>query len=419
LKILITNVYTYFNKGDAAIVLSMLREAERVFPGSEVTIQTADPLHDHDRYGVATKASLLWILLSSVRNRPLWMRMVKAGWGIAVLVLYAGIFRVSKRRPTGLLSSELRLFVEECHRSDLVVACGGGYLNTSDSRLRETILLTVTCFNFLFSHFLGKKVCMYSQSVGPVYGPIQHRILALSLNKLNLLEAREDISAQMLEKLHVTAPQVTTADTALLLSDVHRKPLHVALPDAEFMVGLTVRPWFKGSHQQEQYLKAVAKNLDRLVDERNARSIYLPQVIAAGFGDDDRSAAVELKQYLAHPEAFTILDDDFHPYELIYLCSKMRMFIGTRMHSNIFSLVSGVPVVALEYEHKTRGIMKGFGLEELTIKIGDVTDASLRARVDLLLKDYDKYVRLIHKNLPLQQEKARMAMQRIGEAYAQ
>ncbi len=41
----------------------------------------------------------------------------------------------------------------------------------------------------------------------------------------------------------------------------------------------------------------------------------------------------------------------------------MDLFLGTRLHSNIFALVAGVPVVAVAYQYKTFGLMEMIGLK--------------------------------------------------------
>ena len=53
--------------------------------------------------------------------------------------------------------------------------------------------------------------------------------------------------------------------------------------------------------------------------------------------------------------------------------SRCDMFIGTRMHSNIFALAGGVPTIAISYLHKTTGIMEDLGLSDWVIAIEEFT----------------------------------------------
>jgi colanic acid/amylovoran biosynthesis protein len=192
---------------------------------------------------------------------------------------------------------------------------------------------------------------------------------------------------------------------------------HVQLRPDRLHVGLTVRKWFKTEEQLNAYISSVAQTIDYLIEEHQAEVFYVPQVIAENFGDDDRIIARKVWEVTRNKKYFTIVEADLHPFEVIGLCGNMDIFIGTRMHSNIFALINHVPVVAIEYEHKTKGIMRGLGLEPLTIDIRDVTAETLQAKVDTLLKDREHYRGLIRANLPGQIADSQRAIDVIREAY--
>jgi colanic acid/amylovoran biosynthesis protein len=418
MRILIANVYSYKNKGDAAIVISLLREIRRVFPGADIMVQTADALHDEGKYDAPITHSLMWTLLSRVRSRPLPLRLWVLARGLAGLYTYSGLQRLFGRAPLFVVPKNLWPFVMENSQADLVIACGGGYLRTQTGSLEDWLLLKVTCLNFLAAKYLGKPVFLYSQSIGPVHGARQLHVLRTALNKVDLIEPREDVSVKFLKSLNLTTPIVPTADPALLLGGTGTFPDGVApLHDGRLHVGLTVRKWFKTEHELENYIEAIAQTLDYLIEQHNAEIFYIPQVIAENFGDDDRVIARRVWDNVRNQSRFTVIEADLHPFEMIGFCARLDMFIGTRMHSNIFALVNHVPVVAIEYEHKTRGIMRGLGLEPLTIDIRDVTFTALRERVDTLLADRTPYQNLIKQNLPAQIAESRKAMEVIKELY--
>ncbi len=64
---------------------------------------------------------------------------------------------------------------------------------------------------------------------------------------------------------------------------------------------------------------------------------------------------------------------------------RMKIFIGSRMHSNIFALSAGTPCIAIAYEHKTNGIMKMCGLEEWIIPIENIDSRILINKIEELL----------------------------------
>ena len=419
MKILITNVYSYKNKGDAAIVVSLIKEIRRAFgQDADILAQTADIKHDEGKYDVPVTQSLLWTLLSRVRDDNIFKRLYVPIKGIYSLSLYLLFVNMFHKEFRFLLNRDMKQFIDENKQADLVIACGGGYLRTAHGSVRETILLFVTCLNFLTAKYLGKQVYLYSQSIGPVHGALQEKMLKFTLNRVDIVQPREDVSVAYLQKLGIKAQVVPTADAALLLGGTGVFPDRVATLDAQKMhVGLTVRKWFKDKAQLVAYENAVAQNIDYLVEKHNAQVFYIPQVIAENFGDDDRIVAKEVWEKVKNKDAFTVVDADLHPFEVIGLCGAMDIFIGTRMHSNIFSLISKVPVVAIEYEHKTRGIMRGLGLEDLTIDIKDVTPQTLQQRIDLLLNNKDAYRKLLIDNLPGQVAEGQKAINSIKTAY--
>jgi len=417
MKVLITNVYSYKNKGDAAIVVALVSEVRRVFPEADILIQTTDIKNDSDRYGAPISATLLWLLLSAHRSKPLAWRLLKLAGGLFGLTCYLlWPRRLSRHRPGWLLDAGLRNFVAEQAEADIVIACGGGYLRTASAGLGDLILLAVTGLNFLAGHYLGRPVYLYSQSIGPVHGRLQRRILRFCLQRVDLIESREDITGRFLAGLKLTTPVLATADPVFLLQGRGTKP-PMALAPAKLQVGLTVRKWFDQDRDLAQYITAVAKTIDYLSATYGAHVYYLPQVIAANFGDDDRLIAERVQREVTHKAAFTLLTADLHPLELIGFCGQMDIFIGTRMHSNIFALINAVPVVAIEYEHKTRGIMRGLGLEDFVVAIAKATPELLKNRVDQLLTDRERYSRQITTNLVGEVAKSRHAMEAIREDY--
>jgi colanic acid/amylovoran biosynthesis protein len=74
--------------------------------------------------------------------------------------------------------------------------------------------------------------------------------------------------------------------------------------------------------------------------------------------------------------------------------------VGTRFHSVIFGLTSFVPALAIQYEHKTLGIMRQLGLEKWVIPIEQVTGQYLISLFDELIKSRDDYIKKLDHILP-------------------
>ncbi len=58
-----------------------------------------------------------------------------------------------------------------------------------------------------------------------------------------------------------------------------------------------------------------------------------------------------------------------------------ELTVGSRLHSAIISMNFATPAIAINYEHKSAGIMQQLGLPEMAIDIRHLLDGSLQAMV--------------------------------------
>ena len=109
---------------------------------------------------------------------------------------------------------------------------------------------------------------------------------------------------------------------------------------------------------------------------------FVPQVLADEL--NDVSVAREVLSRVSNLEHVYLLDQDLDPRDLKGLYGGFDLFIGVRMHANIFALSAGVPTVAIAYEPKTEGIMNQLGLGEYAIGIRRLDSPGLIALLDRL-----------------------------------
>ena len=126
-------------------------------------------------------------------------------------------------------------------------------------------------------------------------------------------------------------------------------------------------------------MKAV---LERAAQFYDARILFVSHVTGPSLEKDDRITARRLAEMLSPKVEWHVLSGDYHPGEIKALISKCDVFCGSRMHSNIAALSMCKPTVAISYSHKTPGIMRACGLEDLVSPIDSTTTESLSALVD-------------------------------------
>lgn len=234
---------------------------------------------------------------------------------------------------------------------------------------------------------------------------------------MDLILLREDTSMKLLQNLGVKNNIMRAIDSGFLHAsstavDIRKR---FGISKTSLIIGVTVRAWLKGD-DQVAYEKAVAAALDEVVKESNVHIVFIPQVTAKK-GDDDRMVSRRVFKYMKYKNAAVVIDDEPDHHEIKALYDGLDVLVGTRFHSVIFSLTSYVPVVAIEYEHKTSGIMHDLGLERWVLKIEEVTKDNLVTALRKLLKERGEYEKELKVRLPGYIEEARQAVEHLHKAY--
>jgi colanic acid/amylovoran biosynthesis protein len=95
-----------------------------------------------------------------------------------------------------------------------------------------------------------------------------------------------------------------------------------------------------------------------------------------------------------------LIEKSLTNYQTKAVIEQLDYMVGTRFHGVIFALTGYVPSIAIEYEHKTRGIMSDLGLAEWVIHIEDVTAPKLSKLFIDLDNSRHAYLETLNNNLP-------------------
>jgi len=152
---------------------------------------------------------------------------------------------------------------------------------------------------------------------------------------------------------------------------------------------------------QSAYEAAVAAAARHFVGRYKGSVILFHQVRGPLPIQDDRVPARRVAAQLSDlGAAVQVLEGPVPPDLLKALYGMMDIFIGSRMHSNIFALSEGVPVIAIGYQHKTRGIAQIAGLERWVLDIQEVSPQTLIAKLDELWAEREAVREHIRHRLP-------------------
>ena len=306
--------------------------------------------------------------------------------------------------------------VDEFRNTDAIFVKGGGFIHAHGEKTAPYVM-----WFFLFYIKLGiklnKKLVFLPNSYGPFEGLTVQSQIKKTLNKMDLVLARENISAQKISDL-LQQTITVSPDLGFYLkasdASVGRTILNrYGFSESDKVVGVTIRPWrFPGKENPEalyeKYIHSV-KELIIHIDRQGFKVAFFNQSLGPNAHEDDRNAIEYLISQLdpTDRDKFVWVNENFNCADLKSVYSNLYFFIGTRFHSVIFSMTSLVPSIAIGYGgNKAKGIMSDFQLDDYVVQIEDVTPNDLITRFDKGIAHYDQIkVRLTDHIVLLEQRR--------------
>lgn len=363
------------NAGDAALTQVTLEQLAQAFPKCRVTLAMDDP-HSHQGMGAAIGSLFNWVTRVAADGQPRW-RMMGLLWMLPASLTPVVTQRLFKRAWFGLTPVIWRELMEAYLRADLVVSKPGGFLYSSG----RGVTLLVSLYSLALALLAGKALYLFPQSMGPFLFGWECRLLRAVLSRARLVMVREPVSAKQLEQCGLSGQQYKLMpDVAFAFKGAPRAEAlawlkeHGIYPTAgQSLLGMTAINWGWQNPRfttQAQYENACAAAARYFVNELGGKVVLFPQVTGPLSSQDDRIPARRIAQLAGcKGDTITVIEEAVAPEMLKATYGVMELFIGTRMHSNIFALSQGVPVIAIGYQHKTSGIARMAGIADWVVEI--------------------------------------------------
>ncbi|MBE6084349.1 MAG: polysaccharide pyruvyl transferase CsaB [Selenomonas ruminantium] len=323
-RIVVSGYYGSKNAGDEAMLSAMLEVLSDLDPKLHITVISADPEDTRKRHGVD---AISWLGFPAI--------------------------------------------IKELRQADLLISGGGSLLQNVTSRRS----LYYYMFIIMLAHFLGTKVMLYAQGIGPIIGRVAEMAMRFLGNHVDLITVRDEGSLKELARLGIHKTIIEcTADPVLAIHPVGKeagraifKAYHA--DGAKPVLGISVREWQGWRH----YKEVLAEVSDMVVRELGARVVFIPMQ----FPDDVKAA-----QAIASltKEECTVLKDEYTTSEFLSLVGNMDLMLGIRLHALIFAGVMGVPMLGISYDPKIDRFLASIG-EEPVGNLKDVTAEELMAEI--------------------------------------
>lgn len=380
-KIVITNGYTWYNKGDSGILMGTVSAIKQIFGKDvEITILSFTPEEDSKRY---CKDPQIVGVYSNILN-PYPFKKTKPGKMVAITKLFSNMIitdiKLKINRNNMIKNNKA---ISAINESDLIIVCGGGFLG--GKKFNSFMHLYQMNINTQFN----KPVILWGTSIEPIKNRIVGHFTKSTISRLTHVFPRETITYDYTKEILPKNKTTLIPDMAFMLENNQKEFRFVNDLRNEFsqVIGITVRKWhFPNSvdsdKSSENYVNAIVETIEHYASNNNTAFVFVPQVIFDG--DDDSKMAELIKEKLPskYKKHFIIRKDDWSPIEIKGLINNFDIFVGTRMHSNIFATSMGVPTVAIAYEKKTNGIMETVGLSDYVEEIDNIKSSTLIEKID-------------------------------------
>lgn len=320
------------NRGCEAIVRTTVGILRKAFPNCECSLLSYHPEED--------------MILSDIPG--LTVRGMKAQrLGHIQTYINAFYYKILQRSDYYYRASYAEA-IDFAREHDICLIIGGDTFCYGDNELCRSITAEFKK--------LGKKIVLWGCSVGEE--DLSEDKIA-TLRSLDAVFAREPLTKQVLEEKGLTNVRLF-ADPAFTLET--KKPENK--PSGK-LLGLNFSPLVAKQCPGLEY--SVLDFLERIEKETDYTPVLIPHVMIDTDSNNDYTYMKEIMDR-ANLTRTVILPDNLSATEYKGYISECEMLIAARTHATIAAYSTLVPVYALSYSVKARGIAKDLFGKELCVK---------------------------------------------------
>ena len=331
MKIGIVGNYGNDNNGDEAILLSIIRQLQKVFQieTQNITVFSNNPTQTAERY--------------SVQSAPLYYKNGNA------VKTFAKTYKENSKVVKNL---------------DFVVIGGGGIL--MDLYKREAPLYGSYA---MMAHNNNVPYVVYGCGAGPLNTGLGKWFIRYMAKHAQNISVRDPQSQALLKSIGVKRDVPVIGDPAFSLeverSNYSEKPKSV---------GVTAVPYYNASYwptgdeaKYENYINGMAKNLDRLIEEQQVEVTFF-----ATKYPQDADVTKDIQAKMKHAQNTKIIDENLPPQRILDLTATFDVLIGTRLHSLILATDAKTPIIGVSYHVKVNDFLQMAGLGNYSLPIEEL-----------------------------------------------
>jgi len=425
MNILLINVHSSDNAGDAALTRVTIQQIHQHFPNCNLTI-AIDDIESHTGEEKAVGSFYGFVKRDDGMGESGW-RLFNLFWLIPASLLPLISYKLFGRTALPTTSRYLQNLLQSYFKADLIVSKPGGFLYSSG----RGITLMISLYTLAYALLAGKPLYIFPQSIGPFKRNLECELVRWVLSNARVVMVREQISFRQLQECNLSHPRCwIIPDPAFAFQaapvrdgEAWLRSVGIDPSTDKPLLGMTVINWEAQNtryDRQREYEAACASAAQTFIERHGGKVILFPQVCGPSASQDDRIPARRIAARLQNLHDSVLMVEERLPPDLLKsIYGLMDIFIGTRMHSNIFALSQKVPVIAIGYQHKTEGIIQMLKLDRWIIDIQHISVDILKEKLDALWKEKSEVRRQLERSLPDVIQKAKRPGQIIAQDYRQ
>lgn len=382
-KILLVNFHSTMNAGDLGLLISAREFLLSAFPSCEISVSANWPDEPAYRENGFTVVPSPWSLSGLNKNTSIFQQLRK--------------FLLTSTRLC--ISDSNRTFVDsdvDCLRSayreaDIIVSVPGNQFYSSG---RFGWPFPVSILGVLLAKRYKKPLVVLPQSIGPLKRWWERMLLRRAYGNARRVFLRDEKSLGLAKEIGLPMERVSyspdlalgfqSGDPALAQEILQKEGVDLT----RTKLGVTLISKMNRSFDQQamqNYYAVLELSLTDFAREHSVQIVFFDQVSGPTPVENDSIPTARMADKLRRVGIDAVHVNKRLTPDLLKACyGQMDIFLATRLHSGIYSIGMTIPTLFIGYLTKTQGIVKSLRIEDDFISISDLSEASVRTKLEAL-----------------------------------
>lgn len=230
---------------------------------------------------------------------------------------------------------------------------------------------------------LGLKIMLYANGIGPITKPSNINRAKNALKICDYITLREPESFLELEKLSINTDKVSlSSDPTLAINKIDEDSIYAILKSegidmSKKYFALSFRQW---KYNDVNFIEKVSVAIDNIKTKYNLNPLFIPMQYP-----NDQIISNEIISKCKCE--CRILKNEYNVEELLGIVSKMDLVISMRLHTLIYAVSVGIPILGIVYDPKIKSFMDYIHQD----KYIDTNNIDVKLIMDMVSDIFDNY----------------------------